>query len=421
MVNKIYVLLQILCLAGTTLAQSDFWLETGSPDDVILALSVDNNGVVLAGSHRVFGNRDIALRSDDEGETWNAIFNNLPEGLASIRRADDGGLWAGTTGAGLFHSANEGTSWNATSLTGELVWTIAYNSQRHIFTGGHGPPQLGLGGVRRSTDGGQTWDKLFNGFQNISDVLTIKSGARDYLYAACRSGLYRSKDNGDSWQLMGLENTTCNDVIIALNGTILIATGGGIYRFNDSDDRLTPVNSGLTHFNVRALAANSVSEVFAGTFGGGVFRSDDNGASWREENSGLAQDSVLTLALSPDEILYAGTQSGVYRSTAAVTSVSDNSSEPPASFVLHHNFPNPFNPGTTIAFELPRAADVVLKIYNLAGQEVRSLVHQPFAAGSHNVAWDGQDNFGKTVASGILIYRLQAGGRTAFNKMTLLK
>ncbi len=79
------------------------------------------------------------------------------------------------------------------------------------------------------------------------------------------------------------------------------------------------------------------------------------------------------------------------------------------SFALLQNYPNPGNPSTHITFTLPQKAHVTLEIYNLLGQRVRTLVEGVKDAGSHRVVWDGRDEFGKTLPSGVYLYRLRAG------------
>ncbi len=82
---------------------------------------------------------------------------------------------------------------------------------------------------------------------------------------------------------------------------------------------------------------------------------------------------------------------------------------------LAQNYPNPFNPSTTIAFTVPSASDVELTIYNVRGQRIRSLVSGKFAGGTHQAVWDGSDEQGQRVASGIYLYRLTVG--TTFSDM----
>ncbi len=93
----------------------------------------------------------------------------------------------------------------------------------------------------------------------------------------------------------------------------------------------------------------------------------------------------------------------------------------PKEFALEQNYPNPFNPTTTIKYEVPAAAKVVIKVYNMLGQEVRTLVNENKNVGKFGVNWDGKNNLGTQVASGVYLYRLEAGNFVKARKMLLIK
>ena len=94
----------------------------------------------------------------------------------------------------------------------------------------------------------------------------------------------------------------------------------------------------------------------------------------------------------------------------------------PTAFSLADNFPNPFNPATTIQYALPQAADVELTVYNVVGQPVRTLVAEHQSAGRYAVEWDATNDSGHSLASGMYFYRLQAGEDfLEIKKMLLLK
>lgn len=88
---------------------------------------------------------------------------------------------------------------------------------------------------------------------------------------------------------------------------------------------------------------------------------------------------------------------------------------------LGQNYPNPFNPTTTINYTLAQNGPVNLTIYNIRGQKVRQLVNDNQTAGTHNVVWNGRDNSGNAVSSGVYFYRLQAAGKALQKKMLLIK
>ena len=89
------------------------------------------------------------------------------------------------------------------------------------------------------------------------------------------------------------------------------------------------------------------------------------------------------------------------------------------TFNLAQNFPNPFNPETEIRFSIEKDGAVQLTIYNNLGQKIRTLFNGSYSAGSHSVVWDGRDDVGQQVSSGMYFYRLNAGGKVAIRRMTL--
>ncbi len=93
----------------------------------------------------------------------------------------------------------------------------------------------------------------------------------------------------------------------------------------------------------------------------------------------------------------------------------------PNSFSMEQNYPNPFNPTTEIRFSVPVRSDIQLKVYNLSGQTVRTLVDASLGAGEYVTSWDGTDKFGYQVASGVYFYRIEAGTFSQARKMVLLK
>jgi hypothetical protein len=93
----------------------------------------------------------------------------------------------------------------------------------------------------------------------------------------------------------------------------------------------------------------------------------------------------------------------------------------PVQFGLSQNYPNPFNPSTTIKYQLAQDSHVSLTIYDILGQRVKTLVNGLQQAGYYNITWDGTNNFGSKVTSGIYIYRLQSGNFIKTLKMSLLK
>ncbi len=106
---------------------------------------------------------------------------------------------------------------------------------------------------------------------------------------------------------------------------------------------------------------------------------------------------------------------------SSYTSVEDEIGSIPNQYVLNQNYPNPFNPVTTITYTLAKSGKVKLDIYNVLGQKVRTLIDGNATAGLHVDQWNGLDNNGKKVASGVYFYKLEAGEFTAIKKMIMIK
>ena len=96
-------------------------------------------------------------------------------------------------------------------------------------------------------------------------------------------------------------------------------------------------------------------------------------------------------------------------------------SDLPEEFALKANYPNPFNPTTTIAFDVPEATDVTLEVYDMMGRRVATLISGQLNAGRYEAVWNARSDAGSMVASGVYIYRLRAGSFESTKQMVLMK
>ncbi len=138
--------------------------------------------------------------------------------------------------------------------------------------------------------------------------------------------------------------------------------------------------------------------------------------TWNSSKS--AYDTVSSKILNPKRwslrVLEGGTSTGI--------SVKDIKIITPDNYTLEQNYPNPFNPSTNIRFSLPVADKITMKIFDILGNEITTLINnQNYARGKYEVAWDGTNNFGQKVASGNYICQYKFGNFTKSIKMTLLK
>ena len=132
-----------------------------------------------------------------------------------------------------------------------------------------------------------------------------------------------------------------------------------------------------------------------------------------------SDDAVKLEDRAQDIIAEYDTTGGDVRLVAEDTGVFLDASVPDR-FALFQNYPNPLNPATVIAYQVPHACEVVLKIFNVMGEEIRTLVQENRRSGRHVVVWDGTDTKGLRVPSGIYFIRMRAGPYEEIRKMTVL-
>jgi len=216
------------------------------------------------------------------------------------------------------------------------------------------------------------------GTHNISVLINNQDGtfaaAANYFAASNPRGICAVEINGDAFIDLAVVNYTSHEV------SILINNGDGTFPTHEEIAvGLNPVGivagdfdkDGSNDLAVTNLGSNSVSVLLNG-----------------EINTDVAGDL--------DDVL-------------------------PGRVLLHQNYPNPFNPATIIEFALASRGHVSLGVYNISGQKIKQLADREFAAGNHALNWDGSDELGEPVASGIYFYRLAAGDYVESKKMVLLK
>jgi hypothetical protein len=154
-----------------------------------------------------------------------------------------------------------------------------------------------------------------------------------------------------------------------------------------------------------------------------TFFLDGAATTWTLEAPDLIGNVVVDQlqTRAADGVIVAGTHGkGVYGLTIPADVAVDDA-VPAANAALRQNVPNPFNPMTNIAFELPRAARTTLVVYDMAGRTVRTLVDGMLPAGEHSATWNGTDERGRQVATGVYLYHLRSGELDEVRRMTLVR
>ena len=126
----------------------------------------------------------------------------------------------------------------------------------------------------------------------------------------------------------------------------------------------------------------------------------------------FVNDTIYSLSDSAIPLFWLGSQE---------MEISENFNHIPTDYFLKQNFPNPFNPTTNIKYDLSEDALVTIKIFDIMGRNIRTLVNIKQAAGYHSIRWDATNDFGEPISAGMYIYTIQAGEFRATKKMVLLK
>ncbi len=178
---------------------------------------------------------------------------------------------------------------------------------------------------------------------------------------------------------------------------------------------------------INVPASDYTIDIAASGEGSATIASGDVVASYNADLTGLGGQTAVVFAsgfLNPNEDNQNGEDFGLYASTSdgsvvefsTVTSIEDELTNTVQSYELNQNYPNPFNPSTTISFQLRDRSQVLLKVYNIAGQEVATLVNETYEAGKHEIKFDAN-----ALSSGIYFYQIEADAFKATRRMMLVK
>jgi hypothetical protein len=190
----------------------------------------------------------------------------------------------------------------------------------------------------------------------------------------------------------------------------------GVYRMSkDSSVWQKFPLQGVSGYNTYSMySSDSVLYVSTSV---GLFQSQNNGEVWKRIDDNLPELEVRSVTVYKDYV-FAGTfgRSIFRRPLSEVLTSVKKEETTPKEFSLSQNYPNPFNPKTTITFSITKESYVTLKVYNVLGEEVRTLLSEEQPLGEHNIAFDAS-----ALPSGVYFYRITAGKLMATQKMVLLR
>jgi photosystem II stability/assembly factor-like uncharacterized protein len=353
-------------------------------------------------------------------------------GEAAINYADTSIVYVETQNGGLLKSTNSGA--NFTDATGSISESGAFVTPFEMHPTVPTTLYAGFDNIWKTTNSAATWTKISTIGGGKINTISISESSPSTIYFGKAGLVYKTTNDGANWTsvsagLPGLtvtyidvSNTDPSKVWVTLSG---YTAGSKVFKSTNGGTTWTNYSGSLPNAPVNCVVfRNSSSDgVYVGTDVGVYYRSSTH-ADWLAFSTGLPNVGVRELEINYGvQKLRAGTFGrGLWESQLDSTvGIDPINSNIPAKFQLHQNYPNPFNPNTTIRYDIVHKALVKLVIYDMSGKQVRTLVNEVQATGERLVAWDGKDDNGQQVSSGIYLYELTAGDLRQSRKMALIK
>lgn len=415
--NAKKVIIVIFCILIFTFCYcQDYWESIFEYEESIRCVETNYLGFIYIGA------LNGIYISVDNCISWNEV---IISGVCGSIISDADTLYASMLNS-IYKSIDFGISWEQTGFPSTAV-TIFKDSHNNLFAGNWGE-------IYKSNDSGENWVLVLS--NTNTEVINDFAETSDGLFAATTNftgegGVYRSIDQGDNWELIGLNYHFLSSLAVNSNNE-LFAGGrghyyqgiGGVYRSSDNGETWVTLTN---NFYVNDIIIDSQDRIF---FGGSdytcmVWMSEDNGETWQQIETQVMPEytEITDLTITNDDYIYAISYGGlineVFRSVES-TGTNSHFEIPNAELIKLSNYPNPFNPTTTISFSLntKTTKDIELLIYNLKGQKIREY---SISNNHSSIVWNGKDDFGNSVSSGIYFYKLKSGNFVQSRKMLLLK
>lgn len=406
----IFLLFTFFVITNYSFGQTD-WnrvnISTNSLNDIFF---INNNIGWCCGFDGIF-------KTIDGGNNWSRVFSGKTLESIYFINCDEG--WAvGDVGI-ILKSSNGGTSWQSqTSNTTNRLTSVFFTNSNSgwIVEYDYNNPH-----ILKTTDSGKSWVKYSNSITAM-DVYFVN----DSVGFSSHRGISKTIDGGKTWikklntisegDFHGLH--FINEKIGWASGCCIYQTidGGETWKFkHEFGDYSNPPES-FKNVTVSCYFVDENNGWSCG-FNGSLFNTIDGGNSWTTLNSGVSETLNSVFFIDIDNGYVVGDMNFILKTGNGISNVlAQKYIHESYNFILYENYPNPFNPETTIKYHLSKSNNIIIKIYNIAGQEIETLVNKYQATGNHEITWQP-----KGLPSGIYFYKFQAHKHTEVRKLILQK
>lgn len=371
----------------------------------------------------IAGAGSTVLRTTNGGSTWTNVSTSTVVGDVYNIYAWSANDAICTTSPGatfIYKTSNGGANWTQVyTLAGGFINALIMTSATEGY--GFGDPVTAKWTIVKTTDGGSTWARMATepaqvggeaGWNNSAQII-----GNHMWFGTNQTRVYHSTNLGVNWTSSATTGTV-NSYALQFNdtsnglvcGTAVVKTtnGGANYALTTSPS--TGAMFGITGAGTDWWAIQSSAQ---------VYRTTNAGTNWTSVYTltGATLQSINFKVVSGCPVGWAGSSTGgIARMKVSGVGVNPISSEIPESYMLQQNYPNPFNPSTNINFSIPQSGFVTLKVYDMSGREVSTLINEVKSAGSYIVGFNASG-----LSSGAYFYRLEAGNFVETKKMLLVK
>lgn len=274
--------------------------------------------------------------------------------------------------------------------------------------------------VSKTTNGGTDWTRYYLSPVGFAYAIAVDPSNSDIVYAGGNPGLFKTTNSGADWidisaGITGFIYSLAIDP--SATSTVYAGTPNGVFKSTNAGTSWT--NTGCSNVNAIVIDPDAPDIIYAGTRTG-VFRSITGGGNWIAVNQGFEDSTVMYLGIDPNNYLFAGTDgTGMYRWSLDV-GIAEQNSDINRLIALSIR-PNPSTGRVRLEYNLSQEAMIKLSVFDVQGRLVKKLPAQVQKSGMYTLYWDGLNENGDAVPSGVYLYRLCIDDAEHIHKSVLLR